>query len=287
MRTRPECTAALRPARSPTRTTDGPDLGPTGSGASILPVRQAFVAAHAANASRTRPACGSCSLQHPAAESGARGATTERRAQHATPTAYRGHPGLLGTCSEPSTTGKSFRRTLARLLRSASACNEAQMPATTHRRQHARPSRHIAMSVPIPHNRSFPLHASLLTTPCSNLQPKPTQHQNQTNPNQTAFPLPPVRQRGKSPLVTHPLLPPVRQRGKSPLVKRAPFPLARHHHAGTLRLFHPFPSSLYQTWRTTLHQTRRITSTLTCLPSYSHMTHALPHISVSHPRLPG
>ena len=222
------------------------------------------------------PAPGS-TLQPRAAQEGRR-----RSGEHSTRPRRR-TAAILGSsehAASPLPPGKVFRR-------HSRASYEAQVPATTHRRQHARPSRHIAMSVPIPHNRSFPLHASLLTTPCSNLQPKPTQHQNQTNPNQTAFPLPPVRQRGKSPLVTHPLLPPVRQWGKSPLVKRAPFPLARHHHAGTLRLFHPFPSSLYQTWRTTLHQTRRITSTLTCLPSYSHMTHALPHISVSHPRLPG
>ena len=79
------------------------------------------------------------------------------------------------------------------------------MPATTHRRQHARPSRHIAMSVPIPHNRSFPLHASLLTTPCSNLQPKPTQHQNQTNPNldripASALPFPSLDKRARESL---------------------------------------------------------------------------------------
>ena len=116
-----ECSSA-----SPTRTADGPDLEPIGSAASILPARQAFVAAYAANASRTRPDRGSCSLQHPAAE--------------------RGDD------------------------RAAIATYEAQLPATTHRRQDAWPSRHLALSVPTPHNLFFPLHASPLTTPRSNLQ---------------------------------------------------------------------------------------------------------------------
>jgi hypothetical protein len=53
------------------------------------------------------------------------------------------------------------------------ASYEAQVPATTHRRQHARPPRHIALSVPTPHNRFFPLHASPLITPHSNLQHQP------------------------------------------------------------------------------------------------------------------
>ena len=65
------------------------------------------------------------------------------------------------TCSEPSTAGKRFSPPLARLLRSASACNDAPATACT-----ASP-RHIALSVPTPHNRFFPLHASPLTFLCT------------------------------------------------------------------------------------------------------------------------